>query len=549
MNTKHLHKVLLSTVFTGLGILVLPAQMTLADSQMPSIHIQTPESPFVEKTKWQDGEISILSQTYPDIEMPARIRGRGNSTWDYGEAKRPLRFRLSAASSVFGSDYEATDWILLANLFDASLLRNYGALTLAKSMDMYALQTIENTHLYVNDTYMGVYLLTDERDTGEGRLEIDFDKEAPAKSSYFIELDMRAPNEGDLNVDYILVDGLPFGFKFPSTSAMTDEHFEYLQDFMDNLSFTIRTGSFEEVAALIDVPSFVDYYLLQELFKNSDGPLSNFMYLTGEDDNRRLHMGPAWDFDITAGIPSSLPLGDTDDAIIMGLFSLWYRPLMNMPEFFELVSVRFEELQQEAIPMMIEAISQVSQLYLSDFERNFERHPLPHTTFEAEVSFLIDWLEARTLFLEEFLSVASGSFNPLSLLLELHQTDRPISISINGDPQELNISPIILNERVLVPLSEISNILDVTTSHDMYTNLITTQTDLVAIKNMLGSPIFYVDGTPLDLIVESLRIEDEVFIPIRILSEALHYDISWDGERSNLNLATRGYTRAVILVE
>jgi len=49
------------------------------------------------------------------------IRGRGNSTWE--ESKKPFKFKLNTKANLLGMG-KGKHWILLANSYDDTLLRN-----------------------------------------------------------------------------------------------------------------------------------------------------------------------------------------------------------------------------------------------------------------------------------------------------------------------------------------------------------------------------------------------------------------------------------------
>ncbi len=52
----------------------------------------------------------------------------------------------------------------------------------------------------------------------------------------------------------------------------------------------------------IDVSSFVDYFIMVELSKNTDGyRLSTFLHKDRDGKDPRIHMGPIWDYDLAFG--------------------------------------------------------------------------------------------------------------------------------------------------------------------------------------------------------------------------------------------------------
>jgi hypothetical protein len=362
---------------------------------------------------------------------------------------------------------------------------------------------------------MGVYLLTDERNIGTGRLELEF-HQYPPLSGFFIELDHRS---GD-----VIVNGLPYDIRFPSGSRQ--EHTEYARNYLERVCFAIRTHDFEQVSRLIDIPSFVDYYLVQELFKNSDGPLSNFMYINGVGHRRRLHMGPLWDFDISAGICSSLSLGFYDDqVIIMGLFNLWYRNLLEIPEFREAVTIRWNQMRRAEIPQMLWRISSVADNYRSEFERNFTRHPShnTHGSFTNNVRFLQRWLNSRIEWLDDYFN-GRKAFDPVGALVEFHTNQRPLQINFNGTRLSFENSPVILHDRAMIPLAELP--FDVTIRNTA--NIIIIENGSATVMNRIGSPIFSVGSERHDFVVSSVVANGNIYVPLRQLADVFGYTVEWD---------------------
>ena len=536
-------------VFLGTVQLVAAEKVDLPldkNRGFPVIRITTPENPFVqERTLWQSGTISI-ENTLEEFAFEAvgtGIRGRGNSTWWNGENKRPLRFRLDEARSLLGSDYEARDWILLADNFDRSLLRNYSALYLGGLLSgMDFVPSVNSVHLYVNGEYMGVYLLTDERDVNPGRMDLTWDPN-PAVSGFFLELDARAYQDGGVeNETFVNVNGLLYDIRYPGSSGRTPEHVAYVREYLETVSQAIRGGNFDEILALIDLNSFIDFYLVQELFKNADvHSLSVFMHISGEGDSRRLFMGPLWDFDMAAGNFRGQPLGSGPENIYVAVFNYWYRNLMDVPEFFEAVKHRWNEIFVAEIPQTIKHIRDISVRYRDDFERNFERHqimgiahvPTPEDileimTHEGQVEFLINWLEARALWLDDFFNGRLEDYDPLRALLEYHTDDRRINININGELQELTVPPIMLQSRTMLSLQEIADIFNLTVSYDEESGLALIEKDSIVISHQIGNSYLEIDGQRVHFgAPSSMTINGENFVPLRVIAEILGYEIRW----------------------
>lgn len=384
----------------------------------PALHINAEQSPFLDRDLSQEGTISLtnVAQEFYFIDIEAQVRGRGNSTWRYGPTKRPLRFRLNEAKSIMGSQTIAKEWILLANQFDKSLLRNYAALYLARQLgNMDFAQKTQNVHLYVNGEYMGVYLLTDERNTEFGRVSVTAHPN-PGQSGFFIEM-------GSWSWPSVAVKGIDYEIRYPRYPFLTNTHIEYVRNFIYRTKEILYTGNFEIISQVIDINSFIDFYIVAELFKCLDtiGHRSNFMYICGRNDFRRLYMGPVWDFDLSAGGTMYV---DDEQGLLMAVYNQWYRALMKVPEFREAVVNRWNEVRSNEISQTLDRLYYLSVNYQTEFERNFQRHDIlgspaavmngnpdwfveslrvrDITTFRGQADYLISWLETRADWLDDY---------------------------------------------------------------------------------------------------------------------------------------------------
>ena len=500
---------------------------------LPVMIIESDYDPFtMDRELWHDGIISISgTEDYDFANEKARLRGRGNSTWWLGEDKRPLRFRFEEERSLMGSDYEATDWILLANLFDKSLIRNYSALTLAGNLDGLDFTPVpHHMHLYVNGEYMGVYLLVDERDVNEGRLELEFNID-PTISDYFFELDIRSADDVE---DIVVVNGWPYDVRFPSASARTQGHMSYLQTFIQTVSDLIRVGDLDEITNWIDMDSFVDFYIVQELFKNTDAYFTSiFMHIKGQGEDRRLFMGPVWDFDLCAGNVSGLRMGHGPEHLHVAIFNYWYRYLMDIDEFRERVRDRWNEVKYNEISETLWHVRNTVSRYRLEFERNFERHDVLTTyVFHLTPSELVEidnfighanhfqrWMVDRINWLDDYFNGRTEGYDSLMAFVELHEE---VIVFLDNERVETENPVIILNDRVLFSKNDILELFESLEGYIINNNEILIYGDDYTIKHIIGTGEFEINnieygyGKPF-----SLRIGDQIFLPIWAIVEGL----------------------------
>ena len=365
----------------GLILVILAASihpLTLSANpggrDFPSLHITSELHPFEqEREYWHGGTLSLMSENdewnFHDEEI--LIRGRGNTTWWYAPTKRPLRLRFETPRAMFGLEPHR-DWILLANAFDASLLRTHFIFYFAAHLGdttNYVPRT-QFVHLYVNGEYKGVYQLTDERDNGPGRGNVRV-HEDPNISEYWLEMDMRT-------TDYFNINGLYYDIRMPSGSSLTDAHIDYAHGFMLDVSYAIRSRNWERINRLVCITSFVDFYIVQEWSKELDIFFSSvFMQILGQGEDRRLVLGPFWDFDNSFASNNFAPWGITIEPVgeLWAQRHYWFGNLMRMQEFRNLVALRWKETS-DARDAALDNLGYMIVSYQQSFERNFAAVPM-----------------------------------------------------------------------------------------------------------------------------------------------------------------------------
>jgi hypothetical protein len=394
----------------------------------PSIHINGVNRQRIDRHIWMRGiTISVESEVdeFNFSDAPAAIRGRGNSTW--GMEKQPFRIRFGTPRPMLDAAHYATDWTLIANHSDKSFMRHYSAYYFSALLDTMDFSPYARfVHLYIDGAYRGVYQLSDQVEAGQGRAELTFHQD-PRESEFLIELNMRAAyNNAVEGIDFIRVNGLLYEFRFPRGNQLTAAHIEYAREFLSRIDTMIMETDYS-IFNYIHLPSFVDYYIIRELYKCQDvGRFSVFMQIRGQGSERRLEMGPVWDFDISAGntyyqgqryhsLDGIAHLhGYGPRGVWAAIENRWFRMLMRNQQFFDAVVTRWEEVRENQFPALINHINFMAERYQLEFERNFERWPIlgrfvwpnPRTvveidTFIGQVEYLTNFLETRAKWLEE----------------------------------------------------------------------------------------------------------------------------------------------------
>jgi len=371
----------------------------------PIISISTENSQSItSKEKYLNCTVSVSGTEYTLDEATARIKGRGNSTFAYD--KKPYKIKFDEKTSLLG-EAEAKEWTLIANHMDYSLMRNYLVYTVAASLNGLKYTTsVSFADVYVNGEYRGLYTVCEQIEAGKNRVDIE-DSLDVDETGYLIELDSRAPDEGVCDRDYFYSKAPtpPYAIKSPDTEdeKFTADRVAFIKAYVDRAYDALISGNYTEVEKYLDVESFVDGYILDELFTPVDIGFSSFyMY---KDSGGKLSRGPVWDYDLSSGNTES-EMAETPTAIYAGIANAWYAGLLRYPEFRAALSLTLDEKSEE-ISEVISSCFDFAQNHKNAFLRNFEmwdilgEYSMPYTSEEVCE---IDTLSGQWEYLREWLA-------------------------------------------------------------------------------------------------------------------------------------------------
>ena len=208
--------------------------------------------------------------------------------------------------SLLGMPSE-NDWILNGLGFDPSLVRDYLSYNLSRMMGNYATRTVY-CEVVINDDYKGLYVLQEKIKAGGDRVDVTkiatTDNALPELSGGYITKADKA--EGDPVAFMLqgnsLEQGVTYIHELPKPASATNEQTAYIHNVFDALRIAARDGNStlsNGYPSIIDVASFVDFILINELASNVDAyQFSTFFH---KDRNGKLRAGPIWDFNLTYG--------------------------------------------------------------------------------------------------------------------------------------------------------------------------------------------------------------------------------------------------------
>ena len=355
------------------------------------------------------------------------IRGRGNSTWF--AKKKPYKIKLDKKADLFGMGTNK-HWVLLANAFDDSLVRNRMTYWLGQKLGLEFTPECINVDVVMNGKYLGNYLLCEQVRIDESRVDINnledtYSEEEGADYSGGYLLGM-SPYGDEHTYCFKTDHGVTYSVESPeseyeldSWNRLEDENFvdeaqykkanEYIKNYMNDLEEAIYSDDFtnskgESYDELLDVDSAIKYFWMQEFSANGDAYATTSTYLYKKPDVKdesgnviekgKLYFGPLWDFDYVAW--NSYVYSDVtkDDGYVGGWYiaSDYFSRLLQNPEFYQkFVDYYFDEFK----PAIIEVIKSNGLLdkygeeLLYSADNNFEV-----TGYNAQASedFIYEWL-------------------------------------------------------------------------------------------------------------------------------------------------------------
>ncbi len=114
---------------------------------------------------------------------------------------------------------------------------------------------------------------------------------------------------------------------------------------------------------------------------------------------------------------------------------------------------------------------------------------------------------------------------------------RPVvDVRFNGHPVLFDVEPQVVNGRSLVPFRKILEAMGAEVAYDASTQEITATRSGRTVKLTIDSTTAYVDGNAVSLEVAPVLMAGRTLVPMRFLSEALGVRVDWDGDTRVANL-------------
>lgn len=391
------------------------------------------------------------------------IKCRGNTSYDLNKTaartgKYSYKIRLDEKVDMLGMG-ESRHWALIANIFDMTSMRNKLTYDLSGMLGMPYSQS-RWVVVYMNGEYRGLYSLVESIRVEEGRVDItdwndiakkaakaiargngmsDADADALVErmqndlswlstgtfegytvseyydisglrldSGYIIEYDKRLDGDG---VKFRTSHDKPIEIVKPTAVGTNDEMVNFVKGLFDSFEEAIYSPNYctedgRHYSEFVDYDSLVDYFLLNELFKNTEfGYLSIFMYIEGG----KICFGPCWDIDCSSGNQVTLYKAHMgyDGWMITSDHGEWWKKLCADPLYQTRVASRWFEIRPLVDDMLASTEIYYKYIY-EESQPNFKQNR-PYNwyitkeivkSFDKEYEALCTWLDGRVKWLD-----------------------------------------------------------------------------------------------------------------------------------------------------
>ncbi|MEO7992701.1 MAG: CotH kinase family protein [Chryseolinea sp.] len=423
---------------------------TFTDSNLPIVIITMDGNGSIEDEPKKLGTMKII---YRGVGQRNYISDQNNSSALNYNGRIGIEIRGSSSTALEKKQYSLTtlladnvtnnnvsllnmpeenDWILNGLAFDDSMIRDYISYNLSRKIGEYAPRTVY-CEVVINGDYRGLYILQEKIKVDNDRVDINkiglTDNALPDLSGgYITKADKIAGDDVPAWTvsSYTGFDDVNFIHEFPKPKDITNQQSQYIKSQFDKLSTTASSGNTsvsQGYPSVIDIPSFLNFMILNELSANVDG--YQFSTYFHKDKNGKLRAGPLWDFNLTYG-NDLLRWGlDRSNTYQWQFFNgdnigaKFWKDLFDNGVYKCYMAKRWNELIQNGQPLnlvslktfideTVATISEASARNITRWPPIPEDHPESHPyDYELEIANIKSFLETRITWMTNNL----GSFS------------------------------------------------------------------------------------------------------------------------------------------
>lgn len=425
-------------------IVITAGGQAFTSSNLPIIVINTGSSTIVDEPKVMvdmgiidnGSGINNITDPFNGYDGKCGIEFRGNSTQGFDKKTYSIELWTAAGvdtvASLLGMPTEE-DWILHAMIIDKTLLRIPLSFYLSERMGHYS-PRYRFCEVVIDGDYRGVYILTEKIKRDANRVPIadllatDLTGDE-VTGGYILRIDwLDNPSGFESNYNAQAGDPMFFQWYYPKAGNIAPQQAAYIEQYMDEFEEALFSPNYMNSQGKIywdymDITSFADFLISNELAKNSDGyKLSSYLFKHKDSQGGKFHMGPIWDFDQSYGYSHVCscvdPTGWTylqnqNGCEDLETMPMWWQELMGDPLFQNHLACRWDSMRQG--PLHIDSlnawIDSNRAVIQQGVDRNFVRWPILGVyiwdeptpipqDYQEEIDYLKNWLPQRLAWLD-----------------------------------------------------------------------------------------------------------------------------------------------------
>ena len=447
--------------------------INIVDSNLPVILINTRGLTILNDTKItarmsvinNPTGINNMNDTTFEFNGYIGIEERGSSSLMFDKKSFNVETRTNTGTnlnvSLIGLP-EENDWVLYAPYSDKSLMRNVLAYQMGNLTGRWSPHT-RYCELYINNEYRGVYVLIEKIKRDNNRVNLATIKPVDISGDeltggYILKIDR--PDPGAWISPYKArndIQNVPISYVDPKYEDLGTQQRNYIKDYITNFEIALRSVNYKDpikgYRPFVNLGSFVDYYIINEISRNLDGyRLSTFFYKDKDSKGGKLTMGPFWDYDISLGNANFFNAGSTNGWVVDGLgngdeygIPFWWDKLRLDPNFNSQLKIRWNELRSNKFSNinLNSIIDSCSNKLNSSQQRNFLKFNILNTfiwpnnyvggNYSNEITYLKNWVRDRLSWLDSqfnLISIINGQNSMYANSFEILTYPNPFTESI-----------------------------------------------------------------------------------------------------------------------
>ncbi len=375
------------------------------DTALPTIYIATANASDIDNRDMYTGASMLVYDPVKNEVVKRiddfKIKMRGNSSALY--PKKSFGIKLYSKTNFFLG--YAKDFVLAANYNDKTLMRNaIGFFTASYFDNLEHTSDFQYCDVYLNGDFQGNYLLLEKVTAEPARTDLDVLTDSNLDGDFLVEFDGRAFAQQEAGA-FVLPSGRELLVQEPGKKELTSSILSYISNEITIWEQKIING--EPPENYLDMPSFVDYFIVNEITHNVDSGFAMSVNMYRKDG--LYYMGPVWDFDISMG---NVDYADwvREPKLEMLAITIYFRDLIANTDFRSRIIDRWLEKSAGYQQALSEFIDTTLVTIDKSQQANFTRWKIlgeyvwpnykVYKTYDEEVAALKEWLSIHLAFLD-----------------------------------------------------------------------------------------------------------------------------------------------------